>query len=303
MQLRKLALRDDINPPPPDDKRAWTPIGYGRYVLSESIGIAPSQEKYNQELAEARKHIPNLLSEHDVEMQCFLNVLAALGDRKHITFMELGAGRGDWSLMLDVVVNRELLADCGIESFYILALESEPRHYYWCNQHLSAQIKCYRHGLVPMLPGPQKNREWGLWPGAVWWQRGWVNFTADLDPRLNYGGCVSPNGNLKVRAYTLEDLVHEHTHVGRADFIHMDVQGAEAEIFENSVDFLNTWAIDYLQIGCHYPEGNERLVKAVEKWYNVILDIPCFAGLVQTPWGPAKMDNVDGILLLERKGQ
>lgn len=303
MQLRKLTLRGDINVPPPDERHTWTPIGWGRYVLADSIGQAPSQQKYLEELGAERLTMPDLLSEHDVERQCFLNVLLELGSRPNIVFMELGAGRGDWSLLLNAIVSRELLEGCGIQGFYILALEAEPRHYYWCEQHFLKQINNYSSKLTPALPGPHRNRDWGLWPGALWHQDGWVNFTGDLDPRLNYGGCVSPQGNIKVRAYTLKQLVSEHTHTGRADFIHMDVQGAEVEVFENGVDFLNTWAVDYFQIGCHDPKGNARLVKAVEKWYEVVLDIPCFAGRVQTPWGPAKMDNVDGILLLKRKGQ
>ena len=186
------------------------------------------------------------------------SIMAAKGQ---YTMMELGAGYGRWSVRAAAAL-RQLRA----MPFHLVAVEGEPRHYRWLQQHMSdnripPQARTLIHGVVSdqrddvlfYVGTPAgKDGEAASWYGqaiikeyeAVDESRS-VNYEGQDVVRLKSGWKA-----VKTHSYLLTDILPE---TDRIDLIDIDVQGEELKVISAAIDALDRRVVR-LHIGTHSHE-------------------------------------------------
>lgn len=277
MQLETFAIvTPETLPPEPEGWiRYWHGMHQMRKVKSEEKRLLDAQEDQ-----EARKS--GALTERDVEIQVFLNALRMI-NAPHINMFELGAGRGDWCLALAGVVQHKLVT-LNAASYRCLAVEGEPAHFAWTQEHFEKQH----------INGQAVH-------GAVSSRNGVCRFRALKAPDESYGqGIDDKKGNIEVPAYTIDTLMQERG-FDHLELIHMDVQGVEYDALRGAERALNEGRIDMMHIGTHGgDELDEKILDLLGSDWEVVFRVPAAAGIVQTPWGEANFPK-DGIMLVRRR--
>lgn len=153
--------------------------------------------------------------------------------RGRFVAMELGAGWGPW-----VVAGATAVRNIGIRNISLLAVEGDPGHFEFINQHfLDNGLNPGEHLLLQAAVGAKAGR--ARWPR--------------VEPRNSYGtrpiaddGASIP-GTLDVEILAFADLLRTQP---RWDLVHVDVQGSEAIICAAALDELKARA-HWLIIGTH----------------------------------------------------
>jgi FkbM family methyltransferase len=171
---------------------------------------------------------------------------AVLAARDTFVMMDLGAGYGRWSVAAACAIRRrrpEL-------KYHLVAVEAEPTHFAWLKQHFRT------NGINPDMHT--------LIEAAVNGSGEPAPFTVG-HPQEWYGQAIVPEGSgfgnwpearvVRVNAVTLPQLL---TAVHRCDLIHMDIQGAELECIESSIDEL-TVKTRRVHVATHSVQIDERL--------------------------------------------
>jgi FkbM family methyltransferase len=261
----------------PPSREGWHRQWHGYHQMKK----VRSNRKINQNKKKYANVPEHVLRESLIERQIFLNIIHDI-KKKNINMIELGAGRGDWCLALAGIIDHQLIP-CLASTYRCLGLEAEPTHYEWTKEHFEKQqINAIAvHGAS----------------GGV---DGYCNFYSMADPADNYGQHINEEkGNLKVPLFKLATLLkkYDFSHV---DLLHMDIQGVETETISSAKDILKEEIIDYIMIGTHRSEEtNKELKNILTGYYDILLDIPPKAGLVDTVFGKAFFP-VDGMLVLKR---
>jgi len=277
LELRTFATKRPECAPPAEE--GWVQFWHGYCQMAK---VRSEKKRVNDKNAHSiPDYASKAMQEGELERQLFLNIIGNIG-KDHINMFELGAGRGDWCLSLAGVIDYRLIP-CQARTYRCLALEGEPTHYEWTKEHFADQ-----------------NIKGTALHGAVQSHNGAVRFKAQAAPADNYGQSVNEQGNIVVPSFAFDTLVERYA-FEHVDIVHMDVQGAEYDALLGAGGAIERGTVDYFLIGTHRPEINGRIRALLEDKYHFIVDIPCGAGLVETPLGQAWMP-VDGCMLLQRKG-
>ncbi len=225
------------------------------------------------------------------------SIMAANGQ---YIMMELGAGYGRWAVRAAAAL-RELR---GLP-FHLVAVEGEPKHYRWLQQHMSDnQIDPHActliHGIV------RDHRDDALFyvgtpsgecdEAASWYGQAVIKDYEAVDEPLamNYEGSdvfrlKSGWKAVKTRSYLLTDILPE---TDRIDLIDMDIQGEELKVISAAIEALDQ-RVARLHIGTHSHEIETGLRQLLgQHGWKCTADYPC-AQTNETPWGPLRF--VDGV--------
>jgi FkbM family methyltransferase len=277
MKFHKISVATGKKLPDPPADEGWRRYWHGYHQM--------------EKVRSARKKIANKINynnmregvhkESFVEKQIFLNIVQQV-NRRSISMMELGAGRGDWCLALaGTIVHR--LIPCTADRYRCLAVEAEPTHFEWTKQHFEQQ-----HINATAVHG------------AVCGHDGNCKLYTKADPADHYGQSIcDEKGNLEVPCYSISTLCNKYG-FNHVDILHMDIQGAEVDAIEGLLPHLGIISIDYLMIGTHKTqETNGCIRRMLYGQYEVLADIPPRVGDVMTDFGKAFFP-VDGMLVFKK---
>ena len=225
------------------------------------------------------------------------SVLAAKGQ---YTVMELGAGYGRWSVRAAALI-RQLRP----MPFHLVAVEAEPRHYRWLQQHLSDNrvdpggckliqgvVSGHREDVLFYVASPAGDRdEAASWYGQAIAKPYEAVDDLPTDPYEDQKVIQLRSGwkSIKVPSFLLTDILPE---ANRIDLIDMDLQGEEMKVIASSIDELDRRAVR-LHIGTHSLEIEQGL-RDLLRQHGWQCTADCAGGQMnQTPWGP--IEFVDGV--------
>lgn len=216
------------------------------------------------------------------------------------TMMELGAGYGRWAVR-GAAALRQLR---GLP-FHVVAVEGEPRHYRWLQQHMSDNhihppactlirgvVSGRRDGVLFYVGSPAGDSN----EPASWYGQAIAKEYEAVDKSLSgqHEGqdVVTLKSGWKAvttRSYLLTDILPE---TDRIDLIDMDVQGEELNVISSAIEVLNQ-RVARLHIGTHSPDIETGLRELLNRHgWECKADYPG-AQTNQTPWGPVEF--VDGV--------
>ena len=225
------------------------------------------------------------------------SILAAKGQ---YTMMELGAGYGRWAVRAAFALGQLR----GLP-FHLVAVEGEPRHYRWLEQHITDNqihpsactlirgvVSDHRDGVLFYVGSPAgDSNEPASWYGQCIIQS-YEGVEDSLPERYEGQDVVRLKSGWKAvqtRSYVLTDILPE---TGRIDLIDMDVQGEELKVISAAIDTLDQ-RVARLHIGTHSHEIETGLRTLLSQHgWQCKTDYPC-AQTNQTPWGPVQF--VDGV--------
>lgn len=196
-------------------------------------------------------------------------------------FVELGAGWGTWSsTALAAVRQRREIHD--VEA---VAVEADLTHWQWMEDHFR------KNGLL--TAGVH------LIHGAVSAEPGEISFPVIENPDEDYGaslrGTATAPKHVTVRAYTIEELLNRMS--GPADFMHIDIQGAEYDMVPQVIGVLND-RVKAVLVGTHLSsDGHHSMVTLFRNaGWRIRMDYER-AQLCETPYGPVQLG--DGVVVAE----
>lgn len=264
----------------PGNGAQWNRFWHGLWQLNE----VRSPRKYTEDSKTHSKPQSDLLGEEDVERQVFLHAMAS-AETDVFSLVELGAGRGDWTLAGAGVVRFQLLGASQTPAEFLgIAVEAEPQHYEWTRLHLEVQS-------VDAL----------ALHAAVSNKAGYIRFDASPNPADNYGQSVRSDGNIVVPAITIDQIVFEESNFPAAPtVIHMDIQGSELFALFGSKRTLVEAPPQFLIVATHARPLAALIKFCMSPLYRVLLSIKPAAGLVITPLGRAYFP-ADGLLFFVRR--
>jgi FkbM family methyltransferase len=240
----------------------------GCRLLPNWVGVTTRREFFDDDLGFVKVTPPP----SDSEMFEWIDVLEAVTRAEGVlTMLELGAGYGRW------IVNAAaaLRAYSGLP-YSLTAVEAEPTHFEWLETHcrdndVDANLV---HAAVASSGG---SVEFGVGRPASWYGQAIADET------------WSPERVMTVEAVTLTDLLEP---LGRVDLVHCDIQGAEADVFEEAVASVAA-KVRRVHIGTHGADVEERLRELFSSlgWGN--RNDYASGSSAQTPWG--RIEFQDGV--------
>jgi FkbM family methyltransferase len=220
--------------------------------------------------------------------------------KERYTMMELGAGYGRWAVRA-AAASRQLRPI----PFHLVAVEGEPRHYRWLQQHISDNrippqdckliqgvVSDHRDDVLFYVGSPSGDSDE---PASWYGQAVTKDYEAVDESRSgNYEGqdvvkLKSGWKAVKTRSYLLTEILPE---ADRIDLIDMDIQGEELKTITAAIDTLDQ-RVARLHIGTHSHDIEIGLRELLGRHgWTCKADYPC-AQMNQTPWGPLQF--VDGV--------
>lgn len=219
-----------------------------------------------------------VINEHYLDWVAMLETVVKAQDQYRV--IELGAGWGTWSSAALMACRQKP----NIKQVEAIAVEASSIHHEWMVEHFEAN-KLTSGGIH-------------LVHGAVGPVAGEVEFPVLEDPAADYGGSLRQSASAKqtetVQQYTLADLLGRLT--GPVDFLHIDIQGAEYDIFPEAISLMNDQVKSAL-IGTHISsERHAGLVKAFENaGWEIRMDYER-GQLCRTPYGDIQLG--DGVVVV-----
>ena len=225
------------------------------------------------------------------------SILAAKGQ---YTMLELGAGYGRWAVRAAAAV-RQLR---GLP-FHLVAVEGEPRHYRWLQQHMSDNhihppactlirgvVSDHHDDVLFYVGSPSgESDEPASWYGQCI-IHGYEAVEESLTGQYEGQDVVKLKSGwkaVKTPCYLLADILPEKD---RIDLIDMDVQGEELKVISAAIDALDRKVVR-LHIGTHSHDIEAGLRELLSRHgWECKADYPC-AQTNETPWGPVQF--VDGV--------
>jgi len=242
---------------------------HARFKKGWSKFVPPAGKKFSAKLP--------VLNEHYLDWVVVLESVACA--RGTYRVVELGAGWGSWSSVALAACRQKEV----IRSVEAVAIEADYTHWQWMEEHFRAN-RLLDHGVE-------------LLHGAIAAQSGEVSFPVIENPDEDYGAStrnvVASPKNVTVKAYTIEDILDQLS--GPADFMHIDIQGAEYDTVPNSLDALSE-KVKSVLVGTHISADHHRsMVNLFEDagWHiRMNYERGRFS---QTPYGPIQIG--DGVMV------
>jgi FkbM family methyltransferase len=236
--------------------------------LPNWVGVLTRREFFDEDLRFVTVSPPP----PDAEIFEWIDLLEAVTQaRGRFTMLELGAGYGRW------IVNAAaaLRAYSGLDHS-LTAVEAEPTHFRWLELHCADNEvdATLIHAAVAASPGTV---EFGVGDPASWYGQA----IAD--------GTWSPERVETVGALTLSELLEP---LDRVDLIHCDIQGTEADVFEEAAQAVDA-KVKRVHVGTHRAEGEQRLREVFSSLGWEKLNDFGSGGSADTPWGA--MSFQDGV--------
>jgi FkbM family methyltransferase len=214
------------------------------------------------------------------------------------TMLELGAGYGRWAVRAATALRQR-----GIQKCHLVAVEGEPLHFKWLQQHFRQNgLQPAEHTLVQAVVSDQ--------PGTTLFYIGMPNGGEDRADQW-YGQAIAGSyekprnkaqelyeglpvvelksgwKSIEVQAVTLGNLLRN---LDRVDLIDMDVQGEELKIVRSAIDELDR-KVCRLHIGTHNPEVEKGLKETLRSHgWNCHFDYPCNS-TTETRFGPVSFGD------------
>lgn len=220
-----------------------------------------------------------VLNEHYLDWVVVLESVARAKDTYRI--VELGAGWGTWS--------SAALAACrqkeAVRRVEAVAIEADFTHWQWMEEHFRSN-RLLDHGVE-------------LLHGAIAAKSGEISFPVIENPDEDYGastrGVSAAPRQVTVRAYTIEEVLGHLS--GPADFLHIDIQGAEYDCVPSSMDLFNT-NVKAVLVGTHISADHHRsMVKLFQDaGWHIRMNYER-GQYSQTPYGPVQLG--DGVVVAE----
>jgi len=213
--------------------------------------------------------------------------------RDSYTMMELGAGYGRWSVRAAAAARQR-----GIPKCHLVAVEAEPVHFRWLQQHLRENgLDPAEHTLVQAVISDRPGTAFfcvGMPKGGEDRADHWYGqLMAGVRDKPRHTGRKFYEGipvvelksgwrSIEVPAVTLTDLLRD---LDRVDLIDMDVQGEELNIVRSAIDDLDR-KVCRLHIGTHAPhlEKGLRVALGSHGWV-CHFDYRC-GSKIETEYGP-----------------
>ena len=268
------------------------PLGYSWMTKCRSPEFSVSLAGIYREMEEQ-----GIMPGGRFQLDCLLSILADI-KKSHVNMFELGAGWGRLCLEIAGAVDFHVI-ECAPKSYRCLAVDAEPRHYQWLQEHFQAQDI---NGVTVF--------------GAVSTKNGSCRFDASSSPDAEYGQAISPvigrrglpsihgirkiiaRKTVKVPMYTLGSLAKEYS-FDHIDIVQMDVQGAEYDVLSGAIDCIDEGIVDYFLINIHLDEYSKTIPAILGEKYNLIVDLK--RASTGTVPGFPPIQCHDGIQLYKRK--
>jgi len=207
--------------------------------------------------------------------------------------LELGAGYGRWGLRAGHIAKR-----LGKSEVEVRFVEAEPQHAQWAREAIESngffdykmsviEAAVAYHGRPTRFPVTFEDLNASNWYGqAVGWDE-----SAPLTTTVYFGKPVyQPPGGyalIDVETMTLEQLTAD---LDRIDFIDMDVQGAEKDIIQNSIETMSR-KVRRVHIGTHSTDIEDVIRRVfIKAGWRGIWDFSCQQEYI-TPYGPVKFGD------------
>ncbi|GJL96297.1 MAG: hypothetical protein DHS20C06_01140 [Hyphobacterium sp.] len=257
-----------------DGSSVYDFLGIGtqaRFKKGWSKFVPPAGKKFNANLP--------VLNEHYLDWVAVLESVSRANGTYRI--VELGAGWGTWSAAA-LGACRQNVAVRAVEA---VAIEADVTHWQWMEEHFRSN-RLLDHGVH-------------LLHGAVGAESGEISFPVIDNPDEDYGAstrsvAAAPK-KVTVRAYTITEVLEYLS--GPANFVHIDIQGAEYDTVPASMESLTTKAKAVL-VGTHISSDHHRsMVKLFQAaGWRIRMDYER-GQVCQTPYGPVKVG--DGVVVAE----
>ena len=231
---------------------------------------------------------PPEAGEEYFEWIALLESVAAANGR--FVMVELGAGYGRWALRGASAARRGRNIP-----FHLVAVEADPQHFEWLKTAMADnQVEASQYTLIEAAVAAKRGHAWFMVEtpkgdsASTWFgQR-----LADLDEpwsnsNARYCGrelVVQKSGfrSIRVRKVTLKSVLEG---IPLVDLIDMDIQGAELEVVDSSIELLDR-KVKRLHIGTHGREIEEELRHILWRaGWHLIADYGC-GETCDTTWGP-----------------
>ncbi|WP_320196211.1 hypothetical protein RMR10_004720 [Agrobacterium rosae] len=236
------------------------------------LGLKTDANMFNNVANLKGKVMPDLPSGGDgvyggyYEYASFLTAVKDRADHNRFAAVELGAGWGPWISGAGVVCLRE-----GVRDITLIGVEADKGKCQMMSDHLA------RNGLAE--DDGVKSR---VIHGAAWKEDTTLQFpvidsvrdhgaaATDKSDRVDYRGFSSDF--VSVPAFSIETICNG---LDLIDYMHWDIQGAELEVAQTSIHFLNE-KVSHLFVGTHsrYIEGNLIDLFFRNGW-DVLYQLPC----------------------------
>ena len=256
--------------------------GFGVKTLYDCVPFA-SADALN--LARLRHPIPDDgFHAEGVEYVALLDAIERFAADDSFVAVEAGAGWGPWLAMAGVVCRSR-----GVEHIRLIGLEASPERFALMRRHLGFNLLDQEHGVAV-----------NLFEGAVWSHDGVIHFPESAVEDM--GAAASTDGTdtdyrgqrvatREVPCTRLPTLVG----AGRiVDFLHIDVQGAEGEVINSHLDWLNQHTRSMMIATHSRPLEGELMVLLNDNGWLLQREKPCRfnAGRTIVDWCGAT--TVDG---------
>ena len=179
------------------------------------------------------------------------------------TTVALGAGWGRWA------VGAAMAAQKLGKDYRIVAVEAEPSHFSWLQRHIRDNgIDPDRATLINAAAGAKSGRCWfQTGDPAAWYGQQIVD---GLTPPSDDTADIPTEAGGVLRNTRLVSLADVAGDLERIDYLHMDVQGAEADILEAGRGLLDA-RVSLVNIGTHSTtiEARLRALFAELGWMNL----------------------------------
>ena len=193
--------------------------------------------------------------------------------------VEIGAGWGPWITAAGVIARQR-----GCKEIKLVGVEASLQRFPLMCRHL--EMNDLRPSGGSGEGGSGEDRQQGniftrLYNGAVWTHDGVIWFpksdVADMgaaattsNEATDYRGANSDNQSVPCRR--LDTLLHD---LGRVDFMHIDIQGAEFDLLQNQIDWTSN-NVKTLMIATHSRSIEGRLIELLfEHGWQLHREKPC----------------------------
>lgn len=206
-------------------------------------------------------YIPSLGEEYFEWIDLLESVLHA---GSTFTMVELGAGWGRWLVDAWSVLKQIGKTD---KRVLLVGVEAEPTHFEWMKQHFADNgLDPQRHRLIQAAAAAYDGQtDFIIGHANAWYGQAIANGTPDQFDSW-------PEASVKrVSAVSLTTVLKD---IPTVDLIDMDIQGAEAEVVESSLDIFDR-RVKRAHIGTHGADVEARLRAAFTQiGWRCVYDFP-----------------------------